>query len=157
MQATPALREVLMAPKLKGWVEFDTFVEATTLVDRLFGKGDLALAREIGRFSADHEIGVWKSLLLRRISPGMLLGMASGVWSHHYDGGRLVSRATGATGLSVRIEGFPQPHAAHCRSIAGWMEGSLALGPRQRIEVAELSCRARGGASCEFTVRWADR
>lgn len=157
MQASPALREVLSAaPGKSAWVDFELFVEATVLVDRMFGRGDMALAWDIGRFAAGHEIGVWKSLIMRVVRPSMLLGVVSGVWSHHYDSGRLVSRVVGPTAMLVGIENFPTPHRAHCYSIAGWIHGSLEQGPRKNINVRELSCRAHGGRSCEFQLDWAE-
>lgn len=155
--AAPPLQEVLSAPaKRAEWVDFGLFVDATALVDRMFGRGDLALAWEIGRFSATHEIGVWKTLIMRHVRPAMLVGVAAGMWSHHYDGGRLVCRTTGPANLTVAIEDFPVPHRAHCQSIAGWMHGSLEQGPRKGISVHELACRVNGGRSCEFRISWQD-
>lgn len=155
--ASPPLRALLLrdAKAASTWVDFDLFVEATVLADKLFGRGDLGLAWEIGRFAATHEVGVWKNLLMRHIRPTLLLSIASGAWNHHYDGGRLVSRATGANSVLVSIEGFPSPHRAHCQSIAGWMFGSLELGPRKDCRVDEVQCRARGGSACEFKLTWA--
>src|SRR5688572_1661729 len=59
--ASPGLRELLSAPQnpKSGWVPFELFIEANVLADKLFGKGDLELAWEIGRFAAGHNIGVW--------------------------------------------------------------------------------------------------
>src|SRR5829696_7672402 len=92
--ASPQLRELLTSsddPK-RGWVDFELFIEATTLMDRMFGKGDLRLARDVGRFASGHAAGIWKRLLMRHVSPETVLGMAAGLWSHHYDGGRMVTR-----------------------------------------------------------------
>lgn len=156
--ASPLLRELIVTktePK-GGWVDFQLFVEATVLADNMFGKGDLALAWEIGRFASTHTVGVWKRLVMRHVRPPTVLALAAGVWSHHYDGGRLVSRASGSTGLTIQIVDFPTPHRAHCLSVGGWMQGSLEMGPRRSIGVRELSCRARGATSCEFQLTWED-
>lgn len=156
-EASPALREILAASSKPpgGWVPFPLFVEATVLADRLFGRGDLTMAWDMGHFAASHNAGVWKSLFMRHLRPSMVLGITAGLWSSHYDGGRLASRSTGDSSLLVSILDFPTPHAAHCRSIGGWMQGSLELGPRKSIEVQELSCRTRGGTSCDFRLTWA--
>ena len=154
--ASPALRDVLSTQTKPpgGWVDFTLFVEATVLADRLFARGDLALAWEIGRFAASHNAGVWKSMFMRHMRPPMLMGISSGLWSSHYDGGRLASRSTGDTSLMVSLLDFPTPHRAHCISIGGWMQGSLELGPRKDIQVQELSCRAHGATSCDFRLFW---
>ena len=153
---SPQLRELLTSaeePK-GGWVDFELFVEATVLADRLFGKGDMSLAWEIGRFASRHGAGIWKRLLMRHVTPQTVVGMAAGLWSHHYDGGRMVSRAFGSHGLHVEIIDWPAPHRAHCSSIAGWMDGSLEMGPRKNTLVRELSCRALGARTCEFQLTW---
>jgi len=154
--ASAPLREILTVPAEPkgGWTSFELFVEATVLADRLFGKGDLELAWEIGHFASAHSIGIWKRLIMRHVSPATLLGLTSGMWSHHYEGGRLASRALGPTGLHVEIVDFPSPHRAHCLSIGGWMQGSLEMGPRRMTQVRELGCRASGAPTCEFQLTW---
>ncbi len=154
--ASPPLREVLLAPALPpgGWVPFSLFVEINQLVDRTFGKGDGELAWESGRFAASHNAGVWKSLIMRHVSPSMLVSLASSLWSKHYDGGRLVSRPGGGTCVMVSIVDFPEPDPAHCKAIGGWMQGSLEMGPRKNIKVTEVACRSAGAAICEFRLTW---
>jgi hypothetical protein len=154
--ASPQLRELLTSSEdpRGGWVNFELFIEATVLVDRMFGKGDLGLCREIGRFAAGHAAGIWKRLLMRHVSPETVLGLTAGLWSHHYEGGRMISRAFGSNGVHVEIADWPTPHRAHCLSMSGWMEGSLELGPRKNTELRELSCRALGARACEFQLTW---
>lgn len=153
--ASPALREVITGA-VKGWVPFSLFVEATRIVDEQFGTGDGRLAWEVGRFAVSHEESVWKRLMMRHVSPSVVVGLARAMWSHHYDGGRLESRAIGPTSLQVSIVDFPEPHRLHCLAIGGWMLGSLEHGPRSGSEVRELSCRTRGAPSCDFQMLWQD-
>lgn len=154
--ASPDLRRVLLGDDRSGWLDFHLFVQAVELADRLFDRGNLELAWEMGRFAATHDLGVWKRLIMGHVRPSMLIGLASSVWSHHYDRGRLISRATGPTGIHVTLAEFPEPHRAHCLSIGGWMLGSLELGPRKNTAVQELGCRAKGDPSCEFRLSWDD-
>jgi hypothetical protein len=155
--ASPELRGALaMATQTRGdgWLDMAQFVESTELVDRLFGRGDLALAWDIGRYAAEHNIGVWKSLLVRMLRPTTVLQIAAGLWSHHYDSGRLVTRAEGSNGVHVTIADFALPHRAHCLSIAGWSERTIELSQARNVTVREVSCRVRGAASCEYSLRW---
>lgn len=137
-----------------GWIDFDLFIEATVLIDQLFGRGDLALAWHAGRFAIEHEQGTWKNLILRQLRPTMIMGVARALWSGKYDGGRLMSRPVGPNAIVVSILDFPQPHRAQCLGIAGWMHGSLENGPRHDCEVTELSCRCLGGPTCDFRLTW---
>ncbi len=155
---TPPLRALFAATADPpgGWVAFEHFVEANVVADQLFGQGDLQLAWEIGRFAATHNLGVWKSMFMRHMRPSTFIGIAGGLWGSHYDGGKLMSRAHGNNGLYVVIADFPTPHRSHCLSVAGWVMGSLEMGPRSESSVEETSCRLKGGPNCEFLIQWAD-
>jgi hypothetical protein len=142
------------AEKIDEWVDFGLFVEATELVDKLFGRGDGMLAWDVGRFAAERNIGVWKALVMRVLSPKTVMNIAAGLWSQHYDCGKLVMTEEGDWGLSLRIADFPTPARAHCLSIGGWAERTLELGRPRSVAVHEERCRLRGAEACEFALRW---
>src|SRR5215471_10650634 len=96
--ASPALRATIETAGDQ-WVDFAQFIEATELVCALFQEGDLTLARDIGAFGAENAMGVWQRLVYRVLSPATVLSIAAGVWSHHYDGGRLVAKPEGKRGV----------------------------------------------------------
>ena len=136
------------------WVDFQQFIESTELVCKLFGEGDLTLAREIGAFAAETNMGVWRSLVYRVLSPNTVISIAAGLWSHHYEGGRLVTLPEGSKGVRVRVEDFPMPHRTHCLSIEGWTRRTVELGRPRRVSLAETACRLRGATACEFVGEW---
>jgi hypothetical protein len=136
------------------WVDFAQFVEATELACMLFADGDTSLARAIGAYGAEANMGVWRSLVYRVLSPKTVLDIASGLWSHHYQGGKLVALAEGKTGVRVRIEQFPAPHRVHCLSIEGWLKRTIELGRPRRVLVAKTACRLHGADACELLAEW---
>jgi hypothetical protein len=153
-RASASLRMALaMGQQVDEWVDFGLFIEATELVDKLFGRRDLALAWDVGRFAAEHNMGVWRTLVMRVVSPTVVLNIASSLWSHHYDTGRLVAKTEG-TNVRVSINDFVHPHRTHCLSIGGWIERTLELGRPKSVHVHEAACRVRGGETCEFTLMW---
>ena len=151
--ASPQLLQVLTTPG-DVWVSFDLFVESTELVCRLFGEGNPGLARKIGAFGAEANMGAWRSLVYRMLSPKMMMELAGAFWSHHYDGGRLKASLDGPHGLLVRLEDFPRPHVLHCLSIAGWMERTIELGRPKRVAVKKVRCRLDGAEACKFLGEW---
>lgn len=154
-RASPELKTALtLAPQFDEWVDFSLFVEATELVDRLFGRGDLALAWDVGRYAAEHNMGVWRSFVMRLISPTTVIGIAASMWTHHYDSGRLVLGEDKDGGVRMGITEFLRPHRTHCLSVGGWAERTLELGRPKTVRVRELSCRARGAPTCEFSLLW---
>ena len=138
-----------------GWAPFARQIEATELIDRLFGAGDLALANELGASVATHDAGVWKSLFMRAVPPALMARIIPSLWSHYYrHGGALRMQITGASALTIREEGFPAPHRAHCLAMIGWARATLEQGPRTDVRVTEHCCRMRGEEVCEFHVTW---
>ncbi len=151
--ASPELRAALLSSG-DAWVDFRLFVEASELVCNLFGGGNLALAREIGRFGAETNIGTWRGIVHRLLSPRTLMGIAAGLWSHHYDGGRLGVEETGESSMRLRITDFPTPHRTHCLAIEGWIERTIQLGRPRAVRVRKIGCRLDGGPACEWLADW---
>jgi hypothetical protein len=151
--ASPELRATLTTTG-DAWVDFSQFVEASTLVVTLFGGGNLELARDIGRFGAETNMGTWRSIVHRILSPGTLLRIAAGLWSHHYDGGRLTMEALSESGVRATIRDFPEPHRTHCLAIEGWIERTVELGRPRSLRVGTTSCRLDGGSACEIVAEW---
>lgn len=151
--ASPELRTIL-ATTGDTWVDFRFFVEASQLVCSAFGGGNLVLAREIGRYGAETNIGTWRALVHRILSPRTILGIAAGLWSHHYDAGRLVIEAVGESGVRAQILDFPQPHRTHCLAIEGWIERTIQLGRPRSVRVRKTECRLDGGPACSFLAQW---
>lgn len=151
--ASPELRGAFETPGDR-WVDFALFVEATELACTLFNDGEIELAADIGMFAAEANMGPWRALVHRILSPGFVMGLAGQLWSHHYDGGRVVVTDNDGHGVRMRIEDFPSPCRAHCHSIRGWCLGTIRLGRPRTVTVEESACRLRGDPACEFVGRW---
>lgn len=103
--------------------------------------------RGIGRFGAETNIGTWRGIVHRILSPRISLGIATGLWSHHYDSGRLVLETVDERTLRMRLCDFPHPHLTHCLAIAGWIERTIELGRPDRSTCA-TACRLDGAPAC---------
>jgi len=69
------------------WYPFEQFVELNVVIDRLFGAGDLALVRELGRSGADANLKTIYRLFYKLGSVHWILGRGVRLWSAHYDSG----------------------------------------------------------------------
>lgn len=151
--ASARLSHVILTPG-DGWVDFASFIEATELVCRLFADGDENLAKEIGRFGAEANMGTWRTFVYRLLSPRRVFELAGTFWRHHYDGGKLTTELVGTDGLRIGLEGFPTQHRLHCLSVLGWCERTVELGKPKQVSFIEDECRVRGDARCSFLGRW---
>ena len=120
----------------------------------MFGDGSPTLARAVGAFGAEANMGPWRSFVHKMLSPKTVLDLAGMLWSHHYDAGRLASSSADDREVTVRIEDFPRPHVLHCASIEGWCERTLSLGRPRTVTVRQTACRVSGDPHCQLEARW---
>jgi hypothetical protein len=59
------------------WVPFDLFIDVNVEIDRLYGKGDLALCREMGRYGARLNLPTLYRIFYRLGSLGFILRKAA--------------------------------------------------------------------------------
>lgn len=153
--ATPALRAALDAGVVKArWYPFEEFVELTVLIDRLFGAGDLELARALGRHGADANLTTIYRLFYRLGTVRWVMSRAAGLWGLHYDAGRLTVDSFPDKEVLLRIHDFPTPHRAHCLSVWGWAERAMELSGGRVVEAVEIGCRTEGAAVCALRATW---
>ena len=147
-----ALLEARVLPQ--AWVPFDLFVDLCTAVDHTFGKGDLALCYEMGRYAAEVNLPTLYRLFFRLGSPDFIFRKASQVWSVHYDSGLLTTHTDAPGAVRLRIARFDRPHRAHCMSVLGWASKSVELSGGALAHAEESRCRTRGDEACELSVMW---
>ena len=153
--ASVSLGETLDAGVEKArWYPLQQFLELNVVIDRLFGAGDLALVRELGRHGADANLKTIYRLFYKVGTTHWILGRAVRLWSAHYDTGYLEVLTRGARAATMRIHNFALPDRAHCLSVAGWTERSIELSGGERVAVTEPRCRTRGDEVCQLDVTW---
>ena len=149
------LRAVLeKGPVMATWYPFESFVELNLAIDELFGKGDMALIRSLGRHGADANLTTIYKLFYKVGTVKWLLARAARLWGMHYDAGRLLLVQAPGKEVEMIIKDFPTPHRAHCMSIEGWAERSVELSGGHDVVTETLGCRASGAEGCRFRVIW---
>ncbi len=133
---------------------YGSFVSLARSVDRVHGKGDLALCRDLGRRAAARDLGTTFRIISAMASIEFLLRRAQVFWAAYCDRGKMVLETSAEKSYRGRLEGFPEIDRAHCVIVEGWLEGmGTALGA-QDMAVKQVQCAAQGGAVCEYEGRW---
>ena len=154
-QVSPELKTTIeMGVNKAKWYPFDQFVELNLVLDRIFGKGDLSLIRELGRYGADANLKTIYRLFYKVGTVHWILGRAVRLWTAHYDSGYTEVATRGPKAAVMRIRGFATPHPAHCLSVLGWMQRSIELSGGQRAIIEESMCRTRGDDYCQMDATW---
>jgi hypothetical protein len=154
-QCSPELRGVIEKGIEKArWYPFEQFIELNVVIDRLFGKGDLGLIRELGRYGADANLTTIYRLFFKVGTPHWILGRAVRLWSAHYDSGYLEVLTRGPRAAVLRIRGFATPDVVHCLAVGGWCQRSVELSGGKSVQLTEPLCRTRGDELCQMEVTW---
>ena len=152
---SPALREIIESGAVHArWYPFDLFVELNVAIDRVYGKGDATLIRELGRYSADANLTTIYRLFYKVGTVRWILARGPRLWGVHYDAGSLAVRYLSAYEVELELVDFPTPHRAHCLAVMGWAERSIELSGGIKVQTQDVSCRANGGDRCRFRLRW---
>lgn len=152
---SPALREILEGGVVMAtWYPFEHFVELNESIDAIFGKGDLALVKPLGRHGADAYLTTIYRLFFKVGTVKWVMARAARLWGMHYDSGRMIVQQAPGREVELRIEDFATPHRVHCLSVQGWAERSVELSGGHDVALDELSCRASGDPTCRFRITW---
>lgn len=136
------------------WVPFELFVDLNVAIDRVHGKGDLALCEEMGAHGAEANLPTLYRVFYKLGTPMFIFRKAARLWEVHYDSGRLVPTQDGPTTVRLKIVDFETPHRSHCLSVLGWATRSIELSGAKVIERSEPRCRTRGDNACELVATW---
>jgi hypothetical protein len=152
---TPESRAALAMPLQKAkWYPFELFVELSMAIDKVFGKGDMSLIKQVGRFTADANLKTVYKLFYMVGTPKWIIDRAARLWDLHYDSGRLVVMRYPGNETEGRIVGFATPHRAHCQAVWGWFERSLELSGAKDVKGQEVRCRVNGDDECAYHLTW---
>ena len=154
-RASPDLLHTLVEGVNKAtWYPFEQFIELNEVIDRVFGKGDLGLIHELGRYGADANLTTIYRLFFKVGTTHWILGRAVRLWSAHYDSGYLEVLTRGPKTAVLRIRGFATPHRVHCMAVQGWAERSIELSGGLQVTTEEPMCRTKGDEWCQLEARW---
>lgn len=138
------------------WVSFELFVNTNVTIDRVFGKGDLQMCFEMGRYSAETNLPTLYRLFYRLGTPMFIFRKAAQIWNVHYDTGSIRPVADGSGGIRIFMDNVARPHRAHCLSVLGWAAKSIELSGGKVTEAQERACRTQGATSCELVLHYND-
>ena len=154
-QVSPELKATIeMGINKAKWYPFEQFIELIENIDRLFGKGDHGLVRELARHGADANLTTIYRLFYKVGTTHWILGRAVRLWSAHYDTGYLEVLTRGPRTAILRMRGFDAPHSVHCMSVLGWAERSIELSGGKDPILKEAKCRTRGDDLCQLEAVW---
>lgn len=144
-----------------GWYECAALTELTEQMDLLLGRGDLVLARAVGKQIAFDDVNRFFKWLLRLGGPRVLFARAESVWKNYHNVGRYVAEQVDAEHAVIRIDDWDSAHPVMCKRVEGWIERALELTLGEAVvptirETQHLACDpgVPARAFCRFVAEW---
>jgi hypothetical protein len=151
----PESRALCTRPLLSSeWVPFRCQVALYVAADKVFGQGDLAVCRKIGRFTSEDEMSRVNRIFLQLGGLETWIRMAGLLWRRYYSEGALGVEPFGDTAGTVLVTGFNPIHEAFCVDFAGWLEKTVELSGFKDAVGGHEACLLDGAPACRYVLRW---
>jgi predicted hydrocarbon binding protein len=151
----PELRELLGGPIMaSAWYPFRFQVGLYEAIDKAFGRGDLALCRDIGRHTAEAEANTFHKVLIKVASLKSWLKVAGSMWGMYYSTGSLIAEDVGDAGGTMKVTGFNPISKAFCQDLAGWLQRTAEMSGKRDVVVLHPECLLDGHPACLFKAAW---
>ena len=109
---------------------------------------------ELGRKSAEVNLGGPQRAFVREGEPHHLLGFTETIYAFYYGEGRRTYEKTGPNSAVLTTHDAPPSTPGDCATGGGWHERALELSGARDVRVVERRCRNRGDAVCEYELSW---
>ena len=124
-------------------------------IARLAGAGErVRTFRDLGRASADANLGAVHASLVRGRTPHALLMSFPRVRSQYYSDGHATAVEVAPGNIQLEVIGAASVTEPDCESTAGYFERAIELVGAAGAQVEHVECRARGGRTCRFACTW---
>jgi hypothetical protein len=155
LAALPAKdREILEQTTAVGWYPVGPVLAYHHTLDELYGRGDLSLCVDVGRFSAGWAVNTILKFLLRFRNPHWITEKSGSVWTHYHDSGRWEFDPPEERRLCGRLHDFAVNDAAFCARLRGWLCGAVELTGGKNPQITEIRCATRGHSFHEYRGTW---
>ena len=109
---------------------------------------------EMGRASADSNLGGPQRPFVREGDPHFLLRAAPQIYSVYYQVGRRTYEKTGETSAVLRTYDAESVTRTDCLTVVGWHQRAIEMCGGKAVKVVETRCRSRGDPHCEYHCEW---
>jgi uncharacterized protein (TIGR02265 family) len=137
------------------WYPLDVNLRLDDAIAAILSAGDRdRIFVEMGRASADSNLGGPQRPYLREGDPHYLLRATSAIFLAYYQVGRRTYERTGDTSAVLRTYDAENVTHTDCLTVVGWHQRAIELCGGKAVRVTETLCRTRGDPHCEYRCEW---
>jgi hypothetical protein len=155
-QLGPEAQQVFeRGPLETAWYPYDVYLELSTTIDRVLGKGDLQLVYEMGAYSCEYNLtGIYR-MFFRFGNINFLIERAAKAWRSQYDFGLMTAsrdpeikqRAT------LELSEVPRPSKVLFLAVKGWVVKAVELTGSELVKTEDYFSE-EPGASMRWTFEY---
>jgi predicted hydrocarbon binding protein len=154
-QINPPEREILSKIITSvSWIPEDVYITFLVTADKIFGKGDFELCRQIGYYLGKETVPRLYKFFIKFGDPSFAIRRSTQFWKQLHNNGRLEIIPSGPTAVTARLIDKAFPHKAFCASLIGYCQGVLELSGAKNISIDEIQCASEGASHCEYVGKW---
>lgn len=156
---TPAHRELLGDGVLASeWYPLSLSEDILDCAERLLGRSDGSLCREIGKASARKGLTTARSAFAAKPRPGEIAAkMARStelLWQSYYDRGSMRTRAIGQHEIESELMDIDVERRWMCHVLTGYIGAHIEVLGGSEVSVRHAQCRSTGADRCVWRARW---
>lgn len=136
------------------WIPEEVYVKFLVAADKLFGKGDFDLCRQIGYYLGKKTVPTLYKFFIKFGDPSFAIRRSTQFWQQLHNNGRLEIISGGPSSVTARLIDKTFPHKAFCASLIGYCQGILELSGAKNISIHEIQCASEGASHCEYVGNW---
>ena len=147
-------REALARLLPAGWYPFELGRKLDEAIVEVLGGGDESYFLRLGRDSATRNLTGVHRAFVRPGDPHGFLAQAPDIHAFYYDRGRREYQRTGEKEGVMTTYEAETFSVADCLTVVGWHIKALEMCGATGVRIVEEECRARGGQTCRYRIRW---
>lgn len=136
------------------WYPFSTNQALDNAICQVLASGDTGVFREMGRFSAEKNLGSVHATFVRGDDPHALIANSRAILRTYYDEGERVYERKGERACALITTGEGCYSRSDCETNLGWFERAVEIMGGRNVEAKEISCRGLGAERCEYHFSW---
>ena len=136
------------------WYPFELGKRLDDAIVRVLGGGKPEFFERLGAASAEKNLATVHSGYLTKGDAHGFLAKSPSFYMLYYQGGRREYSPVGPKEGVITTYDADTFSAPDCLTVVGWYRKALEMCGMTGVRIDEEECRAKGGAVCQYRVRW---
>lgn len=133
---------------------FDTLLRWRMQADKMFGKNDLKMVRDIADYSAEMELqGIYR-FFISLTSPSFIMNKTARLYSQYMEPGTVTTQWLGEKKCHHDVSNYPDPPEHHETVFLSFIKRGLEISGARNVRCSHPACVLKSGPVCRYLMEW---